>query len=382
MKKIFLLCSMICCAALSAFAQITFNHPNVTSGGTIVWTAAGETAANHIDAASLSSPMYVITCPGISSDNPPPYGTGDGDFSDYFHMGILSVQSFNCSTLTPTTISITCTSTGLVGVNIDLNLHFMMKFDVCGGANGTTTTDIAPGATLFPVGQFGNSQRSQAFTRNNCSAGSTGTSVTYTVAQNTYAGSTQAAADAQAQTDINNNGQAYANSHGSCLIVYNSVAISGPIARNNCTPGATGSTVTYTVAAGHNTSTVSQAAANSAAQSYWNSTAQAYANANGTCTTPPANYNFPVTNNSGNGLSITFVRSGQSNISLNSPAHSGTLYVSLPQGSGYYIGYNPSGMPVNCTVSLSNGESHPNAPGGNFTPETIGTGFVISMTAN
>ncbi|WP_295796483.1 DUF5977 domain-containing protein [Mucilaginibacter sp.] len=315
MKRIFLLCSILCCAALSCFATITFNHPNVTSGGTIVWTAVGETPSNHIDAASLSSPMYVITCPGISADNPPPYGTGDGNFSDYFHMGILSVQAYNCTTLAPTTISITCTSTGLVPVNIDINLHFMMKFDVCGGANGTTTTDIAPGATLFPVGQFGNSQRSQAFTRNNCGTGSTGSSVTYTVIQNTYAGSTQAAADAQAQTDINNNGQNYANSHG-------------------------------------------------------------------TCTVNPPTISFAVTNNSGNGLSITFVRTGQSNISVNAPAHSGTQHVTLPQGSGYYIGYNPSGMPVNCTVSLSNGESHPNAPGGNFSPETIGTGAVISMTAN
>lgn len=317
MKKIFMLCSAFCCLALSsAFATIGFNHPNVTSGGTVVWTVTGETPANHISAASLSSPHYVITSSSVSSDNPPPYGTGDGDFSDYFFFGTLNVTPYNCTTQSPTVISITCTSTGLVPVNLDIALHFLMKFDNCNGTNGTTTTDLAPGFTLFPVGQYGNSQRSQAFTKNNCGTGYTGSSVTYTVPQNTYSGSTQAAADAQAQTDINNNGQAYANAHGNCIVI-------------------------------------------------------------------PPTISFAVTNNSGNGLSITFVRSGQSNISVNAPAHSGTQHVTLPIGSGYYIGYNPSGMPVNCTVSLSNGESHPNAPGGNFPSETIGgTGGITYMTAN
>jgi len=316
MKKIVMLCSIVCCLAASAVAQtISFNHPNITSGGTVVWTAVGETSTNHIDAASLGSPHYVTTSATLSAHNPPPYGTGDGNFSSFFTLSFVSVTAYNCTTHTPTQITVSCTSTGAVPVNIDVNLHFMMKFDNCNGTNGTTTTDIAPGFTMFPPGVFGNSQRSQAFTRNNCGTGYTGSSVTYTVPQNTYAGSTQASADAQAQTDINNNGQNYAN-------------------------------------------------------------------ANGTCTANPLTISFAVTNNSGNGLSITFVRSGQSNISVNAPAHSGTQHVTLPQGSGYYIGYNPSGTPVNCTVSLSNGESHPNAPGGSFSPETIGTGAVVSMTAN
>ncbi|KAF2343161.1 DUF5977 domain-containing protein, partial [Flavobacterium tistrianum] len=55
---------------------------------------------------------------------------------------------------------------------------------------------------------FVNVAKSGTFTRNNCGAGGTGSTVTYTVNAGTYIAATQAEADALAQNDVNANGQA------------------------------------------------------------------------------------------------------------------------------------------------------------------------------
>jgi hypothetical protein len=65
---------------------------------------------------------------------------------------------------------------------------------------------------------YGNVAKSGTFSRNNCSTGFIGTSVTYTVPANTYTSTvSQANADQQAQNDVNSNGQAYANTNGACV---------------------------------------------------------------------------------------------------------------------------------------------------------------------
>jgi 20S proteasome alpha/beta subunit len=134
--------------------------------------------------------------------------------------------------------------------------------------------------TKYP---FWNVAESGTFTRNNCATGGTGGSVTYTVAANTYSSMiSQAAANQLAQNDVNANGQAYANTNGTCT--FWNVAESGTFTRNNCTTGATGSSVTYTVAANTYSSAISQADANQQAINAVNANGQAYANANGTCT--------------------------------------------------------------------------------------------------
>lgn len=77
--------------------------------------------------------------------------------------------------------------------------------------------DKAIQSTLRPNTVFLNAARTQNFYRNNCTAGSLGTQVAYTVAFGTYSSMiSQADADNQAQNDINTNGQAYANANGSC----------------------------------------------------------------------------------------------------------------------------------------------------------------------
>ncbi len=64
---------------------------------------------------------------------------------------------------------------------------------------------------------YKNVAKSGAFTRNNCGAGFTGSSVTYNVAAGIYSSTlSQVDADNQAQADVNANGQNYANANGSC----------------------------------------------------------------------------------------------------------------------------------------------------------------------
>lgn len=65
---------------------------------------------------------------------------------------------------------------------------------------------------------FYNIAVSGTYTRNNCSAGSSGTSVTYTVPAGTYASAvSQADANSLAQNDVTANGQNYANTNGNCI---------------------------------------------------------------------------------------------------------------------------------------------------------------------
>jgi len=65
---------------------------------------------------------------------------------------------------------------------------------------------------------FGNVQMSVTLTRNNCPSDTKPTQATYTVPADTYKAKTQLAANNLAQADLNANGQAYANTYGSCLV--------------------------------------------------------------------------------------------------------------------------------------------------------------------
>ncbi len=65
-------------------------------------------------------------------------------------------------------------------------------------------------------GLISNALISQMFTRNNCPAGQTASSVLFTVPAGMFSGSTQADADQLALNYLNANGQAYANANGTC----------------------------------------------------------------------------------------------------------------------------------------------------------------------
>ena len=197
--------------------------------------------------------------------------------------------------------------------------------------------------TCIPI--YYNTQQSQVFVTENCPPGYVGGNVTYTVPANRYNSTvSQAAANQMALDEIDANGQANANNPPNqvcttssapvwewlegapwyCLSVngalpphlfiletdinpnsptynqtrwtdagqtelcdantYFNAIQSQSFTRNNCPPGYTGSSVTYSVQPGTYSSTTSQAAANQLALNDIAANGQAYANANGTCT--------------------------------------------------------------------------------------------------
>lgn len=82
--------------------------------------------------------------------------------------------------------------------------------------NQTRWSDIGP-QDACPAGTYYNASASQSFTRNNCAAGYTGSAVTYTVPAGKYSSTvSQAAADQLATSEINANGQNYADTTGTC----------------------------------------------------------------------------------------------------------------------------------------------------------------------
>ena len=150
--------------------------------------------------------------------------------------------------------------------------------------NGTCTAIAQTGPPFY------NKQISATATKNNCGTGYTGSTVTYTIAAGKYTSTqTQLRADNKALDDLNLNKQAYANANGTCTATaqtgppYYNAQISVTVTKNDCGTGYTGSSVTYTVAAGKYTSTQTQLRANNKALDDLNLNKQAYANANGTC---------------------------------------------------------------------------------------------------
>lgn len=165
---------------------------------------------------------------------------------------------------------------------VRLNGNFITPVIIAGLAFGVSylvlvSNECANSIFEKTFGIFGNVLKTGTATKNNCTGTGVGSSVTYSVAANTYTSTvSQAAADALAQADVDANKQAWANSHGICT--WSSVAKSGTAAKNDCASGYPGNTVTYNVTAGAYTSNVSQAAADALAQADVDANKQAYAN--------------------------------------------------------------------------------------------------------
>ncbi|WP_264530318.1 DUF5977 domain-containing protein [Flavobacterium sp. N502540] len=124
--------------------------------------------------------------------------------------------------------------------------------------------------------------RSGVFTKNNCAAGGTGSSVPYSQAAGAYISTiSQADAESHGLDKFNTDGRAYANADGYCT--FYSAAISRSIAKNDCAVGGEGSSVPYSQIYGAERSFSSQAEADSKGLAKFNTEGQAYANANGKC---------------------------------------------------------------------------------------------------
>lgn len=196
-----------------------------------------------------------------------------------YYYNVLTIGTFtrnNCATGgTGGSVTYTVPANRYVSAVSQADANQQAANDVA--ANGQAYANSNGTCTFYSVATSG------TYTKNNCATGGTPSSVTYTVPANTYSSTvSQAAANTLAQNDVNANGQTYANTYGSCTF-YN-VVTSGTYAKNNCATGGTGSSVTYTVAAGAYSSTTSQAAANTLAQNDVNANGQNYANSNGYCT--------------------------------------------------------------------------------------------------
>ncbi|TDO68887.1 hypothetical protein EV143_11730, partial [Flavobacterium chryseum] len=143
--------------------------------------------------------------------------------------------------------------------------------------NGQTYANATAKCTYWNVA------KSQAFIRNNCTSDSSPGSALYSVSAGKYFSYTsQADADAKAQTDINTNGQAFANATAKCT--FYSIPISGTFTRTNCASGNVGSDVSFSQAYGASTSTNSQEEADSLALTKFNTDGQNNANSIGVCT--------------------------------------------------------------------------------------------------
>ena len=126
---------------------------------------------------------------------------------------------------------------------------------------------------------FTNPLVSEQFTRSNCGAGYQGGTVTYTVAAGTYSSTaSQLDVDIQAELNLLLNGPGYANTNGSCLLIYTNIAESQTVTTQSCAPGYIGGSVTYTVPAGTYSSIISQADANQQALNDIAANAQSWAN--------------------------------------------------------------------------------------------------------
>jgi len=122
----------------------------------------------------------------------------------------------------------------------------------------------------------------EVFTKNNCGTGYVGTDTTYTIPDSKYTSTiSQDEVDQKVQAELDAMGQAFANSNGSCKLLYYNDALSEPFTKEGCDDGYKGTSITYTVPANKYFTTVSKDSANALAQEEIDANGQAFANAAG-----------------------------------------------------------------------------------------------------
>ena len=232
---------------------------------------------------------------------------------------------------------------------------------------------------------FKNTVQSRLIARNNCAVGGTPASVWYTVAAGIYSSTiSQADADALAQREIDNNGQAFANNDNNAKCTFKNTVQSRLIARNNCAVGGTPASVWYTVAAGIYSSTISQVDADVLAQREIDNNGLAYANINATCTFYSAAKQRAFAKNDcpGQGVPqiVTYYVTAGKHISTSSQAAADAL----AQGEADNLGQANANAKGDCTfnsVALSGSFTKDNCPSGGYPSSvnfSINAGTFIS----
>ncbi len=174
-------------------------------------------------------------------------------------------------------------STVLYSVPASIYSSFTSQADADNQADNEITANGQNFANANGVCTFSSASFTGNFTKSNCAAGGVGQVVSYTLAAGSKTSTdSQADADAQATILFNAQGQANANTTGICT--FSSASITGNFTKNNCAAGGVGQVVSYTLAAGSATSSVSQAAADAQATILFNAQGQENANITGICT--------------------------------------------------------------------------------------------------
>lgn len=271
MKKfLFLCCAMLCCISASAQIGFTVSASTVTSDQEVTITSTGE---NH----AIASGNKYITSVGpfsVVSANPSTYLSG---------QSILWTSVTYSTSTAPTVIKVKPKNTSSVPVTVTykfrVDTYDNWGFVTIAPYDYQFTLTVNPAPTVYY-----NTLQSISFTRNDCGAGYSGSSVPVSVSANTYTGTSVADANQKAINYINATGQAYANAHGTCATIYNSIAYTSSFTRNNCDSHSdAGPAVSYTLPAGAKTSIISQADADAQALVVFNTNGQNSANATGTC---------------------------------------------------------------------------------------------------
>jgi len=146
---------------------------------------------------------------------------------------------------------------------------------------------------LFESIIFYSAEYSESAVKNDCDAGYNGSSVQLTAVDGKFSSThSQATANQLAIDWVKENKQNYANNIGICTLqppTYYNVKLVGELTKNDCAVGFSGSVVTYKVPAFKYSSTVSQLAVDTMAQTELDENlTQEYANNNGYCTELPS----------------------------------------------------------------------------------------------
>lgn len=204
------------------------------------------------------------------------YSRPVGESSAVIYFNTVKSQSFtktNCTSGTPSAVIYT--------VPAEKYTSYVSQADADGKASADITANGPANANIFGLCSFYNIAKSKSFIKKDCAIGATASSVVYAVPAGKYVSNlSQADADNHAQLDIDSLGQTYANTNGTCTF-YN--VVKSQAFSRTCTGGTT-SPVTYTVIAAKYSSTISQADADNKALAEIAANGQNYANTNGVCT--------------------------------------------------------------------------------------------------
>lgn len=138
--------------------------------------------------------------------------------------------------------------------------------------------------TCVPSARYYNTVQTLQATKNNCSAGYAGSTVTLTANANQFVSATSVEdANDQAEAWLAANAQVYANTSGTCTLIYYNTVQTMNATKDNCPSGYTGSTVTLIANANQFESIISVEDANNQAIAWLTENAQIYANSSGTC---------------------------------------------------------------------------------------------------